>query len=351
MTEGLTVVGRSSAVLAVSTGLIATVGLPGQAYGAEARTPPQSSTETGALRLPAAPPAVGLLAAPAITSVRTGPLSALTTATLAFESDAYTAVPTGTRHLPSGRTTTARHAVAGRSTPPSLTDGAPTAARTHHSASRSRAKAPVVKAPPSSAPVIRTPVTKAPVTKTPVTKTPVTRKPVTKTPVTKTPVTKTPVTKAPVTKAPVTKAPVAKAPVKHPKPPTPVHKPVSSPAPAGSARGSAVLAVAARYVGTPYVYGGTSPHGFDCSGFVGYVYRQLGVSLPRTANEQLHATHRLTRSQAQAGDLVFFTSGGRAYHVGIYAGHGQMYDSPHTGARVSKRKIWTSAVSFGRPTG
>ena len=295
VTESLTVVGRSSAVLAVSTGLIATVGLPGQAYGAEARATPQTSSETASLTLPAAAPAGGLLAAPAITTVRTGPLSALTTATLAFEADAFTAVPTVTRHRERAvRATTARHAVTSRST----------------------------------APIIKTPPTKAPVAKTPLKK--------------------TPIKKAPIKKAPVVKAPV----VKHPKPPAPVHKsPVSTPAPTGSARGSAVLAIAARYVGTPYVYGGMTPHGFDCSGFVGYVYRQLGVALPRTANQQLHATHRIARSQARAGDLVFFTSGGRAYHVGIYAGHGQMYDSPHTGARVGKRKIWTSAVVFGRPTG
>jgi cell wall-associated NlpC family hydrolase len=114
--------------------------------------------------------------------------------------------------------------------------------------------------------------------------------------------------------------------------------------------GSAVLAIAARYVGTPYVYGGTTPHGFDCSGYTDYVYRQLGISLPRTANQQLKATRHVPRSQARAGDLVFFVSGGRAYHVGIYAGGGQMYDAPHTGKTVQKRAIWDAAVVFGRVT-
>jgi cell wall-associated NlpC family hydrolase len=121
-------------------------------------------------------------------------------------------------------------------------------------------------------------------------------------------------------------------------------------APAGSARGSSVLAVAARYVGTPYIYGGTTPRGFDCSGYVGYVYRQLGVRLSRTANQQMHATHRVSRSQARPGDLVFFVSGSRAYHVGIYAGGGKMYDSPRTGKTIQKRAIWSASVVFGRVT-
>jgi cell wall-associated NlpC family hydrolase len=109
-----------------------------------------------------------------------------------------------------------------------------------------------------------------------------------------------------------------------------------------------VLSVAARYVGTPYVYGGTTPRGFDCSGYTRYVWAQLGVSLPRTANQQMNATRRVPRSQAKPGDLVFFVSGGRAYHVGLYAGSGMMYDSPRAGKKLSKRKIWDAAVVFGR---
>ncbi|HST86312.1 MAG TPA: NlpC/P60 family protein [Kineosporiaceae bacterium] len=122
-------------------------------------------------------------------------------------------------------------------------------------------------------------------------------------------------------------------------------------APTGTASGSSVLAIAARYVGTPYVYGGTTPRGFDCSGFVGYVYRQLGVSLPRTANDQMNATRQIPRSQAQPGDLVFFVSGGRAYHDGIYAGGNMMYDSPRSGKSIQKREIWSADVVFARVTG
>ena len=124
-------------------------------------------------------------------------------------------------------------------------------------------------------------------------------------------------------------------------------------APAKAARGasvsgSAVLAIAARYVGIRYRMGGTTPAGFDCSGYAQYVYRQLGIALPRTTDQQLAAVTRISRSQAQPGDLVFFMNGRGSYHVGIYAGGGMMYDSPHSGARISKRAIFSSNVVFGR---
>ncbi|GAB7190911.1 hypothetical protein NUM3379_16180 [Kineococcus sp. NUM-3379] len=125
--------------------------------------------------------------------------------------------------------------------------------------------------------------------------------------------------------------------------------PVLAAAPAAAAvvDARAVLDVAHRFVGLPYRYGGTTPAGFDCSGYTGYVYRQFGVHLPRTATQQMHATRRV--SDPRPGDLVFFpTRGGRAYHVGIYAGDGFMYDSPRSGRSISKRKIWTSAVVFHR---
>lgn len=108
------------------------------------------------------------------------------------------------------------------------------------------------------------------------------------------------------------------------------------------------MAVAARYMGVPYVWGGTTPKGFDCSGYVRYVYAQLGVSLPRTADQQLNATTQIPRSQAQPGDLVAFVSGGAAYHIGLYAGKGMMYDAPRPGRSVSKREIWSANVIFTR---
>jgi cell wall-associated NlpC family hydrolase len=109
-----------------------------------------------------------------------------------------------------------------------------------------------------------------------------------------------------------------------------------------------VVAIALRYLGIPYRYGGTTPRGFDCSGFTQYVFRQVGVSLPRTADQQLRAASRISRSQARAGDLVFFLSGGYAYHVGIYLGDGKMIDSPRRGTVVTVRSVYSSNVAFAR---
>jgi cell wall-associated NlpC family hydrolase len=117
---------------------------------------------------------------------------------------------------------------------------------------------------------------------------------------------------------------------------------------AGSTRGSSIIAVAARYVGIPYRYGGSTPAGFDCSGYTKYVYAQIGISIPRTADQQYEASTRISRSSARPGDLVFYLRSGNSYHVGIYAGNGMSYESPHTGASVTKRKIWSSNVAFGR---
>ncbi|PID53435.1 MAG: hypothetical protein CSB46_08080 [Micrococcales bacterium] len=98
-----------------------------------------------------------------------------------------------------------------------------------------------------------------------------------------------------------------------------------------------------RYEGTPYRYGGTTPAGFDCSGFTQYVYRQVGVSLPRTSSAQRGAGQLVPRSQARAGDLVHMPG-----HVGIYLGNGMMYDAPRSGKSVGARKIWTNRYSIIR---
>lgn len=116
----------------------------------------------------------------------------------------------------------------------------------------------------------------------------------------------------------------------------------------GTARGSSVLAVAARYLGVTYRYGGTTPIAWDCSGATSYIFRQIGVNLPRTANQQMLATKRVSRSESRPGDLVFFVSGGMAYHVGINAGNNMMYDAGRSGSRFSKREIFSSSVVFGR---
>jgi peptidoglycan DL-endopeptidase CwlO len=113
-------------------------------------------------------------------------------------------------------------------------------------------------------------------------------------------------------------------------------------------RGAAVVSIASRYLGVPYMYGGASPRGFDCSGLTLYVFHQLGVQLPRSAAAQYAATRRIPRSQAVPGDLVFYFTGGRVTHTGIYLGGNMMLAAPHTGTRVRKQPIYSANVAFGR---
>lgn len=108
--------------------------------------------------------------------------------------------------------------------------------------------------------------------------------------------------------------------------------PASTPAPVpvtNSATAKSVIANAKQYLGVPYVWGGSTPSGFDCSGFVSYVYRSVGISLPRTSRAQQNVGTRVSLSQVQPGDLVF--QGSPAYHVGIYIGGGQYIHAPQTG--------------------
>lgn len=112
----------------------------------------------------------------------------------------------------------------------------------------------------------------------------------------------------------------------------------------GAVTGSDVVSEAERFVGTPYVWGGESPTGFDCSGLVQYVYGQLGVTVPRTSEEQATAgTPVAGLATAKPGDLVFFAgSDGTAAspgHVGIYVGDGMMIDAPYTGTDVQVQPV------------
>ncbi len=112
----------------------------------------------------------------------------------------------------------------------------------------------------------------------------------------------------------------------------------SVPDPGGSGN-SAVVAIAQRYLGVPYVYGGASPSGFDCSGLTMYCYAQVGVGLSHGATDQQHASTPVPISALQPGDLVFFGNASYSYHVGIYVGGGSMINAPHTGAVVSYGSI------------
>ena len=95
--------------------------------------------------------------------------------------------------------------------------------------------------------------------------------------------------------------------------------------------GSNVVNIANQYLGTPYVWGGTTPSGFDCSGFVQYVYAQAGVSIPRVTTGQEFAGIDVTGQELQPGDLVFWGARGATHHVGMYIGNGQYVHSPQTG--------------------
>lgn len=115
----------------------------------------------------------------------------------------------------------------------------------------------------------------------------------------------------------------------------------AAPAPAAS---SNVVEIAKQYIGTPYVYGGSTPAGFDCSGFTQYVFAKAGKSIPRVTTAQQAAATPV--SSPQPGDLVFF--GSPSWHVGIYVGDGMMIDSPRTGSSISIRPIFDGVSGYGR---
>jgi peptidoglycan DL-endopeptidase CwlO len=100
-----------------------------------------------------------------------------------------------------------------------------------------------------------------------------------------------------------------------------------------------VAAIAARYLGVPYVFGGESPAGFDCSGLVEFVYAKVGISLPHSSMEQGHMGTRVSVQDARPGDVVVFNGGS---HVGIYIGDGHMIDAPYPGRDVSVDKIYSN---------
>jgi peptidoglycan DL-endopeptidase CwlO len=106
--------------------------------------------------------------------------------------------------------------------------------------------------------------------------------------------------------------------------------------------GARVVKYARRFVGVPYVWGGSTPRpGFDCSGFVRYVWGHFGVSLPHSTYGDLSRGRAVMRKYLRPGDLVFFAGGS---HVGIYVGRHRVIDAPHSGAvvHVSTMTNWYS---------
>lgn len=122
---------------------------------------------------------------------------------------------------------------------------------------------------------------------------------------------------------------------------------VSPAAPASNSAGSSIVALAKQYIGCPYVYGASGPRAFDCSGFTSYIYRQVGISIPRGATGQYRSGTPVSTDNLQPGDLVFisdpaFTMGYPVSHVGIYIGNGQfIHASSNRGEGVTISNIFS----------
>jgi cell wall-associated NlpC family hydrolase len=109
--------------------------------------------------------------------------------------------------------------------------------------------------------------------------------------------------------------------------------------------GTSILKVAANYVGTPYVFGGDTPRGFDCSGYVAFVFAQFGVAMPHSVHGQARLGIPIRAEDAMPGDLVIMND---MSHDGIYAGNGNFYHAPRPGDSVKLAPIYTSQVHYIR---
>lgn len=96
-----------------------------------------------------------------------------------------------------------------------------------------------------------------------------------------------------------------------------------------------LMQVLERQIGRPYLYGGNSPNGFDCSGLVQYSFSQIGINLPRSTTEQMSALQTISREQLQKGDLAFFKTGSKQYHVAIMTDSHNFVHAPSSGKSVS----------------
>lgn len=117
--------------------------------------------------------------------------------------------------------------------------------------------------------------------------------------------------------------------------PTPMPTPTATPKPLNEQ----VTDVAKSYIGVPYVWGGTTPDGFDCSGLMQYVYRQIGTNISRTTYTQVNDGYYVPKDNLRKGDLVFFGNISSPHHVGMYIGNGQFIHAPQTGETVKISNI------------
>ncbi|MGP7817074.1 C40 family peptidase [Niallia sp. 01092] len=106
---------------------------------------------------------------------------------------------------------------------------------------------------------------------------------------------------------------------------------------ASAASPKSITTIAKKYIGTPYKFGGMTPTGFDCSGFVGYSYQKTGKNLPRTAADMYKKGKKVKKKSLKTGDLVFFSTYKKgASHVGIYIGDNQFIHSSSKGVKIDK---------------
>ncbi len=132
------------------------------------------------------------------------------------------------------------------------------------------------------------------------------------------------------------------------------HPPTADPA--KETRNQKLASYVKRLEGVPYVYGGTSPAGFDCSGLTQYVYKHFGLDIPRTANDQFTAFRAVSRADAKPGDLIFFHVSSHpdsyVYHVGVYEGGDYMVAaSTGAGEVIWESYTWAGdTVTFGTIT-
>lgn len=130
-------------------------------------------------------------------------------------------------------------------------------------------------------------------------------------------------------------------------------RPAPTPAATAAASSAADRAVAAALtqVGVPYVWGGETPGGFDCSGLMQWAYARAGVSLPRQSKSQATVGRSVSRSDIQPGDLLFYNYGKGVSHVAMAIGGGRLIEAPQPGSRVSTRALYTRNLAAIRRVG